>query len=182
MFVDTLAKADLLTLDPREVRGFPDTLDDTNVGGRVDTGYRFGGFNGGMFVEPLATIAVAWANVEGFTKDGNNVEFEDDPNVRGRLGLRVGTSMQAWEGTTFEPFVIGSVWSTLSGTNSATLTSLGTTFPTFSDETTDVWGVISTGVNFFNPGAQTSIYAKLDVSFGEDLDGIGGKAGMRYNW
>jgi autotransporter family porin len=182
LFVDTLAKADLLTLDPREVKGFPDTLDDTNVGGRVDTGYRFGGFNGGMFVEPLATIAVAWANVEGFTKDGNTVEFDDDPNVRGRLGLRVGTSMEAWKGTTFEPFVIGSVWSTLSGTNSATLTSLGTTFPTFSDEATDVWGVISTGVNFFNPGAQTSVYAKLDVSFGEDLDGIGGKAGMRYNW
>jgi autotransporter family porin len=182
LFVDTLAKADFLTLDPRAVRGFPDTLDNTNVGGRVDTGYRFGGFNGGMFVEPLATIAVAWANVEGFTKDGNTVEFDDDPNVRGRLGLRVGTSMEAWEGVTFEPFVIGSVWSTLSGTNSATLTSLGTTFPTFTDEATDVWGVVSTGVNFFNPGAQTSVFAKLDVSFGDDLDGFGGKAGMRYNW
>ena len=182
LFVDTLAKADLLTLDPREVRGFPDTLDDTNVGGRVDAGYRFGGFSGGPFVEPLATIAVAWANVEGFTKDGNTVEFDDDPNVRGRLGLRVGTSMAAWDGATFEPFLIGSVWSTLGGTNSATLTSLGTTFPTFSDESTDVWGEVSGGVNFFVPSKQTSVYAKVDVSFGEDLDGIGGKAGMRYNW
>jgi len=54
--------------------------------------------------------------------------------------------------------------------------------PTFSDEATDVWGVVSAGVNFFNPGAQTSVFAKVDVSFGDDLDGIGGKAGMRYNW
>ncbi len=181
-FVDTLAKADFLTLNPRDVRGFPDTLDDNNVGGRVDTGYRFGGFDGGMFVEPLATIAFAWANVEGFTKDGNSVEFEDETNVRGRLGLRVGTSMAAWEGATFEPFVIGSVWSTLGGTNSATLTSLGTTFPTFSDESTDVWGEVSAGVNFFVPNKQTSVFAKVDVSFGEDLDGVGGRAGMRYNW
>lgn len=182
LFVDTLAKADFLQLDPRDVRGFPDKLDDTNVGGRVDAGYRFGGFNGGMFVEPLATIALAWANVEGFTRDGNSVEFDDDPNLRGRLGLRVGTSMEAWEGVTFEPFVIGSVWSTLSGTNSATLTSLGTTFPTFTDEATDVWGVVSTGVNFFNPGAQTTVFAQVDVSFADDLDGLGAKAGMRYNW
>ena len=56
------------------------------------------------------------------------------------------------------------------------------THPTFSDEATDVWGVVSAGVNFFNPGAQTSVFAKVDVSFGDDLDGIGGKAGMRYNW
>jgi outer membrane autotransporter protein len=90
--------------------------------------------------------------------------------------------MAAWEGATFEPFVIGSVWSTLSGTNSATLTSLGTTFPTFSDEDTNVWGEVSAGVNFFVPNKQTSVYAKVDVSFGEDLDGVGGRAGMRYNW
>ena len=37
-------------------------------------------------------------------------------------------------------------------------------------------------MNFFVPSKQTSVYAKVDVSFGEDLDGIGGKAGMRYNW
>jgi len=182
LFVDTLAKADFLTLDPRDVRGFPDSLDDNNVGGRVDAGYRFGGFRGGPFVEPLATIAFAYANVEGFTKDGNTVEFEDETNVRGRLGLRVGTSMATWEGATFEPFVIGSVWSTLGGTNSATLTSLGTTFPTFSDESTDVWGEVSAGVNFFVPDKQTSVFAKVDVSFGQDLDGVGGRAGMRYNW
>ena len=77
--------------------------------------------------------------------------------------------------------MIGSVWSTLGGTNGATLTSLGTTFPTFSDESTDVWGEVAAGVNFFVPDKQTSVFAKVDVSFGEDLDGVGGRA-MRYNW
>jgi autotransporter family porin len=45
------------------------------------------------------------------------VSFNDDPNVRGRLGLRVGISMQAWTGTTMEPFVIGSLWGNLSDDN-----------------------------------------------------------------
>jgi hypothetical protein len=28
----------------------------------------------------------------------------------------------------------------------------------------------------------TSVFAKVDVTFGEDIDGIGGKAGMRIAW
>jgi autotransporter family porin len=98
--------------------------------------------------------------------------------VRGRLGLRVGTSYDVWTGVTMEPFVIGSVWGNLSGDNQATLTSTGTTFQ-FTDDPDDAWAVISAGVNFFNPSAQTSVFAKLDVTLGEDTDGIGGKAGMR---
>lgn len=30
--------------------------------------------------------------------------------------------------------------------------------------------------------ANTSVFAKLDVTFGEDLEGFGGKAGMRVSW
>jgi len=41
------------------------------------------------------------------------------------------------------------------------------------------WGEVSAGVNFFNPSANTSVFAKVDVTFGEDIDGLGGKAGMR---
>jgi hypothetical protein len=28
----------------------------------------------------------------------------------------------------------------------------------------------------------TSVFAKVHVTFGEDIDGIGGKAGMRIAW
>jgi len=43
-------------------------------------------------------------------------------------------------------------------------------------------GVVSTGVNFFNPSARTSVFARFDVTFGDDIDGISAKAGMRYSW
>jgi len=36
-----------------------------------------------------------------------------------------------------------------------------------------------TGVNFFSPSASTSLFAKLDVTFGEETNGIGAKAGAR---
>jgi outer membrane autotransporter protein len=180
LFVDTLVNVHLMEIETRTL-GFPNTLDATTVGVRTDSGYRFGSFNGGAFIEPLATIAVDWADIDGFSLGGNKVSFDDDANVRGRLGLRVGTSTQVWTGITMEPFVIGSLWGNLSNDNQATLVSTGTSF-TLKDNLDDVWGEVSAGVNFFNPSANTSVFAKLDVTFGDDLDGVGGKAGMRVSW
>ncbi|HEY6669601.1 MAG TPA: hypothetical protein VI075_01555 [Methyloceanibacter sp.] len=54
--------------------------------------------------------------------------------------------------------------------NQATLVSTGTTF-ILKDNLQDVWGEVSAGVNFFNPSANTSVFAKLDVTFGDDIDG-----------
>ncbi|MEX2166900.1 MAG: hypothetical protein WD852_07750 [Methyloceanibacter sp.] len=68
--------------------------------------------------------------------------------------------------------------SLLSGT---TLVSSGTTFR-FEDDLDDVWGEVSAGVNFFNPSATTAVFAKVDVTFGDDVEGIGVKAGMRVSW
>ena len=180
LFVDTLLNAHLLELETATL-GFPSSLDATTVGLRTDTGYRFGSFSGGAFIEPLATLSVLWADIDGFSLGGNTVSFDDEANVRGRLGVRVGTSYPIWGTTTVEPFVIGSLWGHLSGDNQATLTSSGTTFR-FEDDLDDIWGEVSAGVNFFNPSASTAVFAKLDVTFGDDVDGIGGKAGMRVSW
>jgi outer membrane autotransporter protein len=182
LFVDTLLNVHFLEIDANGTRGFPSSLDATTLGLRTDAGYRFGSFTGGAFIEPLATIAVTWADIDGFSLGGNTVSFDDDANVRGRLGLRAGTTMQAWTGVVMEPFVIASVWGNLSGdTNSATLISSGTTFP-LQDELDDVWGEVSAGVNFFNFGTGTTVFGKVDVAFGDDLSGVGGKAGMRVAW
>ena len=77
---------------------------------------------------------------------------------------------------------LGSVWGHLSGENEATVTSLGTSFGPFSDEPDDVWGEVSTGVNFFSPGANTSLFGKVDVTFGEEIDGISARGGVRHSW
>jgi len=180
LFVDTLANVHLYSLDTGTL-GFPGSLDASAFGLRTDTGYRFGSFSGGPFLEPLATIEVMWANIDGFSLGGNTVSFGDDPDVRGRVGLRAGTTMQAWTGTIMEPFVIASLWGNFTDDNTATLVSTGRTFH-FQDNLEDAWGEISAGANLFNFSQTTSVFAKADVSFGDDLTGVGGKAGMRVAW
>jgi len=181
LFVDTLFKTIFAEVDPNDTRGFPNSLDHTAYGFRTDAGYRFGGMQPGPFIEPLATIAASWTQLDDFNVDGNAVDFDEDENVRGRVGLRMGTSSEVWEGTTMEPFIVGSLWGTLSGAHNATLTSTGRVFK-FTDEPEDLWGVVSGGLNFFNPGAQTAVFAKIDYTFADDTQGVGVRGGMRYTW
>ena len=157
LFVDTLVNAHLYSLDTNTL-GFPSSLDANTIGVRTDTGYRFGSFSGGPFLEPLATLEVTWADIDGFSLGGNTVSFDDDANVRGRLGLRAGTTTQVWDSTLMEPFVIGSLWGNFTEDNSATLVSTGRTFR-FQDQLDDVWGEVSAGVNFFNFSQTTAVFA-----------------------
>lgn len=180
-FVDTLFKTIFAEVDPNDARGFPNSLDHTAYGFRTDAGYRFGGMQPGLFIEPLATIAASWTRLDDFIVDGNAVDFDENENVRGRVGLRMGTSSEVWGGTTMEPFIVGSLWGTLSGSHNATLTSTGRVFK-FTDEPEDLCGVVSGGVNFFNPGAQTAVFAKVDYTFADDTQGVGVHGGMRYTW
>jgi len=182
LFVDTLVKADFLEFDTQGAPGLPGSLDATTWGFRTDAGYRFGQFRRGPFIEPLATIAVAWSQIDDFSLGGNSVKFSEEADLRGRLGLRVGTSREIFPAIVMEPFVIGSVWGHLSGENKATVNSLGTTFGPFTDAPDDVWGVVSTGINFFSPSTQSALFAKLDVTIGDEVEGFSAKGGMRYNW
>jgi len=58
---------------------------------------------------------------------------------------------------------------------------LGTTV-ILEDNLQGVWGEVSPGVNFFSSSTNTSVFAKVDVTFGQDIDGVAGKAGMRVSW
>jgi outer membrane autotransporter protein len=118
--------------------------------------------------------------MDNITLAGNSVKFGDETDVRGRLGLRVATSYVAKDGEVIEPFVVGSLWGDVSGDNKATLT-FGTSFG-FTDKGDDVWGVVSGGLNLFDASGRSSAHAKVDYTFGNDIDGFGAKLGMRVNW
>ena len=77
--------------------------------------------------------------------------------------------------------MVGSLWGTLSDAHHASLVSNGRRYD-FYDTPEDVWGVVSGGVNFFNPAAQTAVFANVDYTFADQTQGVGVKAGMRYNW
>jgi outer membrane autotransporter protein len=180
LFMDTLFKADFVKLDPKNTVGFGGSLDAQNFGVRLDSGYRFGGFRPGMFFEPLATVGVVDSEIDNFTQDSNRVSFDDGTSVRGRLGLRLGASIKSGD-MTVEPFVIGSFWHEFEDENRATLASGGTLF-SLADTPQDNWGEVSTGVNLVNIGAGASGFGKVDVVFGDEIDGVGGQVGVRYKW
>jgi hypothetical protein len=77
-----------------------------------------------------------------------------------------------------EPFVIGSLWGALSD-DKATLVSTGASFTLRT--TSKTYEARSLPANFFDPSANTSVFTN-DVTFVEDIDGIGSKAGKRVAW
>ena len=86
LFVDTLFNAHLYELETATL-GFPNSLDASTLGVRTDTGYRFGSFSGGAFLEPLATIEVMWANIDGFSQGGNTSPSMTIPMSEAAWGL-----------------------------------------------------------------------------------------------
>ena len=174
LFVDALVKADFLKLET-ETPGLPGSLDAQTVGVRVDAGYRLSAPS--FFIEPLATLAAAWTNVDDFSNSTNSVNFDEDTSLRGRLGVRLGTTLHASEETTIEPFLIASLWSQFAGDNRASLTSLGQPY-TFSDAQDEVWGEVSAGVNLYTAG-NIAAFAKADVTLGDEIAGLGGQIGVR---
>jgi len=182
LYVDNLLKVNFVEFDPSAGSGLPGSLDSTTWGFRTDGGYRFGTVGQGVFIEPQATIAVAWSEIDNFTLAGNRVSFSDETDVRGRLGLRAGISRTLSNGALVEPFVIGSVWGDFSDDNSAAVTSLGTPFGPFTDDGDDVWGVLSAGINGFAQSGRISGFGKVDVIVGDETDGVSAKGGVRYNW
>ncbi len=184
LFIDALVKDDILTLDSDLSSGLPASLNVNNIGFRIDSGYRFGGFGPGIFFEPLATISGVDSTFDDFVKDGNSVKFGNNTSLRGRLGLRVGSHFTLADGIAVEPFVIGSAWHEFEDNNQAVLVAAGAATATFNllDDLQGTWAELSAGVNVFNLGAGASGFAKADVAIGNDIGGVGGQVGMRVRW
>jgi autotransporter family porin len=182
LFVDTLVKDDILNIDSDVSYGTPGSLSANNIGVRTDTGYRFGALAGeGFFAEPLGTIAWVNSQIDDYTLGANRVNFDDGNSVRGRLGLRLGTSVP-WGKLIFEPFVIGSIWHEFESGNKVLLTSTGAVTFNLVDSIDETWGEVSAGANLFNVGAGASGFAKVDVAIGDNINSVGGQVGMRVKW
>jgi len=179
-FADLLFKADLLSLDYKtSFQGSKSNTDSDSLGVRLDTGYRFN-TGPGLFLEPQATIA--WVNTEldRFALLNATVNPHDGESVRGRLGLRGGTSWQS-ANMIVEPFVMGSVWHEFEGDNQASLTSGAITLA-FKDQPSETYGEVGGGLNVFNSTGNVSGFAKVDWLVGGDLEGVSGKVGGRVAW
>jgi autotransporter family porin len=81
-----------------------------------------------------------------------------------------------------EPFVIGSLWGTISPTTIKPR-SFPPAPPFILKDDLKRCGARSLPASTSSTPAQTpQCSAKLDVTFGDDIDGVGGEAGMRVSW
>lgn len=151
-----------------------------SVGGVVDTGYRMTYASG--FIEPGATLAYVNSDLDDATIYGTAVHFEDGSSLRGRLGVRVGTTYVSG-GHKLEPFIGASAWHEFDADNKISLSSGGYDL-TANDDASGTFGEVTGGLNIFSLGSDgISGFVKGNAQFGEDnLRGYSGNAGVRVNW
>lgn len=177
LFIDVLFKADFLNIDTAAL-GFASSFDATTYGFKAETGYKFGD---AFYLEPVVTLAAAWADVDGFTVAANTIGFDDGESFRGRIGLKAGAKFSPYAGAVLEPFAIASLWNEFSNSNDASINSGGSLL-TFADNLDDTWGEVSVGVSFIDLQSNSGVFLKTDATFGDDVEGYAGQAGVRIGW
>ncbi len=152
----------------------------TAIGGVIDAGYRV--TRGNAFIEPGATLSYVNANIDAMDLYDTSVNFSNGDSLRGRLGVRLGTTV-ARERAKYEPFIGVSALYEFLGSNTADVTS-GDYLLKAEDNRSGALGEVTGGVNVFSlTGNGLSAFAKGNVQFGkDDFVGYGGSLGVRVDW
>jgi outer membrane autotransporter protein len=179
-FFDSKVVASLGDVDYGGKSSVKDNADVVSIGGVLDTGYRMN--YGPTFIEPGATLAYVNTDIDDLSIYGASVDFSRGESLRGRLGLRFGTTIQD-EQAKYEPFMGVSAWYEFLGDNGADVTSGSYVLKT-ADDVSGAIGEVTGGVNIFGvAGDDFSGFIKGNVAFGkDDFVGYGGTVGARVGW
>jgi outer membrane autotransporter protein len=145
-----------------------------SLGGTLEAGYRID-VTDTFYAEPVAQFAYADSSIRNgdvldtaFTADGNS--------LRGAIGLNLGGQMSD-SGMVFKPELTLKVWGEFEGDNSANFSTF-----TVADNTPDVFGEASLGVEALSLANGWSGNLKADVQFAEDFTSFGGFVGLRKSF
>jgi autotransporter family porin len=181
-YADLTVKADFLNvnIDPGDLAADEDDSDTDalNVGGRVDMGYKLGHM---VYLEPQASLGVVYTDVDDVDIFGGTVEFDDQTDVRGRLGLRVGLDDTQLDDTVYSADVTASVWEDFTNDNKVNI--IGPGIPDFgaSDNPAETYGDLSLGLSAASPDGW-SAFLRGNYLFAEDYEAVTGSAGVRIAW
>ena len=197
-FVDTLLKADFLTLD---IGGVPagfmgGAVSDVNVnattfGTLTNAGYRFQ--SGRYFVEPLATLSWEEARIGSFAMPGAavNVAFNPGDTVNVAGGFRFGSTILDDRSNFLQTAVTARLWDRVTSNNTVTFNSFqpgnpaapipGTAF-NLSDDFTGAYGQVALQFDWIDRTSGWSTFAKGDIRFNDQFTIVTGRAGVRYGF
>ncbi len=180
-FADVTVKVDFLDIDidPADLgAGSDGNTDALNIGGRIDTGYKFGE---SVFLEPQASLAVVHTEIDDVDIFGGTVEFDDETSVRGRLGMRLGFDHTAENSLVYSGDVTAGAWEDFSGDNDVTIATPGQPSFGVSDDAGGTMGDVSLGFSVASPEGWSS-FIRGNYQFAQDYDAYSGNAGLRYAW
>jgi outer membrane autotransporter protein len=179
-FLDGQVLANLGTVRYSGTFSQKDHANVTSIGGVLDTGYRMA--YGMGFIEPGATLSYVNSDIDDLGIYGTTVNFTSGDSLRGRVGLRLGTTVVK-EQAKYEPFIGVSALYEFLGDNTADVTS-GDYVVKATDNLTGALGEVTGGVNVFSlAGDGFSAFAKGGFEFGkDDLIEYGGTLGVRVDW
>lgn len=181
-FIDAVLKADFGDIDYMTATGtgFSSAFstDYQTIGFVVDSGYR-NEYADGVFLEPKATISYSDTDIDATSLYGTGLNFNDGDSLKGRVGVRVGKTMEQ-NGTTMEPYAELNIWNQFSGQYNLGLKS-GPGVAVGQD-TGGSYGELTLGANFYSFGKGVNGFVKASAQSGEDVDGVSGHAGIRATW
>jgi outer membrane autotransporter protein len=175
----------------------------TGVSLTANAGYNFP-LGGGWFIEPAATVIYSRVEADdislpnfGILPVGNTVRVDTIESLLGRAGLTLGMNFTSG-GLIWQPYVTASVVHEFAGDIRVTQTSgpiltdsgLGSgcnpclasdTFTT-SIERIGTYGQYTAGTAVVFGRTGWLGYARVDYRKGENIEGVAGNAGLRYQW
>jgi outer membrane autotransporter protein len=180
-FVDLMAKFDFLDLNINgpgvaQSNDVKNSLFGGNVGYKIDFAHRW-------YIEPTAGIEYVRTNFDqpNLTLPGA-VPLADGTALRVRGGARFGTDWVE-NGIRIEPNFAAFAYDVVKATGGALFTgTAGGGAISLPNDEGKVRGEIQAAVNGFDLKSGLSGFVRLDARFGEDYFGIGGRAGLRYQW
>jgi outer membrane autotransporter protein len=180
-YLDGLVKADFLDVDINDSQGaIGDSANTnaTNIGVRLDTGYRVS--MGWGFIEPQASLEWVHTNMDSVSLFGGNIDFENGSSGRGRIGVRVGTDMQM-NGMTVSPDLTLSVWNHFGSDNAVNIDFPGSAFSATDSAGNGTFGEVAVGVNVASANNWSGV-VRGSVRFGDDYSAGSVSASLRYGW
>jgi hypothetical protein len=179
LFMNALGKYDHYWLDTHlGGLGNERHLNGNGYGGQAEVGFRFGGKTG-FFAEPVASIAYVRTDLDSLNVPGFSFGFDDRNGVRGKAGLRVGSTMEI-AGTPAQVYASGMAVHEFQGRDRVDLASGGQSL-TFVNDRIGTYGQGTVGISIGSPNG-VSGFLEGYADYGEDYRGGGGRGGLRVRF
>lgn len=164
--------------------GFQQDFSGNVYGARAELGLRFG--SDSFFIEPAASISYVKTDTNDLTPPGTSITFADEAGLRGRLGGRIGSQFDIG-GPKMSLYAGANYVHEFKGRDTVTFTGGGQAL-TYTNARLHDYGEALVGMTIAqNETVSGFLEANYVRSFSADngqrgIDGIGGRAGIRFRF